>query len=135
MFRIVSLLLTVATVAWAGAANAACITIYDASTPPDCALLQPSAEWSAPTPPGELLLFKNFWGKGKASAGKPFEGPKKAGIGLAGPVCWTGAPPILSLETVSPDDGSGSPWTPPAATEWQGVVRGGFCQVCCTSSF
>lgn len=116
-------------------AAAACITVYDGAAPPDCAALQPADTWVPVTPPGQILLFKDLWGRGKARSGKPFAGPKRAGVGLAGPVCWTGSPPVLSLVPTSPDDGADDAWTPPASTEWQAVTQGGFCQVCCTGGF
>lgn len=117
------------------AAGAECITVYDAAAPPDCGLLVPETQWMAVTPPGEVLLFKNLWGKGKTREGRPFEGPKKAGVAMAGPLCWTGTAPTLMVDPTAPDDGVSPPWDVPPDTDWQAVVRGGFCQVCCTGSF
>ena len=108
-----------------------CITLYgNSALDVDCTKLAP-APWTPVGAPGQILLFKNIWGKGKKDAKTGvYTGPKTASVSLAGPLCWSGDPPTLTLMPTTPT-GGGAHWTALDLYDWQAVKLGGACQLCC----
>ncbi|MGD0948837.1 MAG: hypothetical protein ABSA52_15605 [Candidatus Binatia bacterium] len=134
------LLLAVAAGAQTSPYIGTCTTLYgNSSTDVDCSKLTGGpSPWVPIGPAGRMLLFKNIWGKGKEAKTGALTGPKTASVGLAGPLCWSGDAPTLTLyptdPTYSPTPGAtpGVPWQVPRLVEWEAVKMGGACQLCCT---
>jgi hypothetical protein len=112
-----------------------CITLYgNSGTDVDCAKLTGGpGPWTPIGAPGQILLFKNIWGKGKKDKTTgAYTGPKAASVSLAGPLCWSGNPPSLTLQPTTPSGGTPpAPWTALDLYDWQAVKLGGACQLCC----
>jgi len=99
-----------------------CVTVFGVG---DCAGLEPPGWFPASC--GTTYLFKNLWGKGKLPAG-----PKTAGVGYAGPVCWSGPPPaagdfIPTTPGWEPDLDPGSKKN----RDFEAVKSLGPCCLCC----
>lgn len=132
------LLLAVAAGAQTSPYIGTCTTLYgNSASDVACSTLTggpATSPWTPIGPVGQILLFKNIWGKGTKNVKTgAYTGPRAASVGLAGPLCWSGTAPSLTLEATTPAGGTPSaPWAVRDLYDWQAVKVGGACQLCCT---